>query len=315
MSVEPYTFADAERLQLGAFPVLDIILQRWARRIENTLFDATGIELYAGASVFEEMKFAAFYGALQRPRPIYTIAMAPFQGEGLLVLDNRFADLCLNARRGGRAAPRERLEPGNHTRLQAVVQQLTGDFDACWSDVETVSTQLLRLSTYPFRARLLNAHERCLVAQIHLSGDRISSRLTWCFPRLMLEGLLLGLRGRRVVPPLERSVPTGGAQPQHQTPEALLGRTVFRLRARAGVIAAQRLVHGLRVGQLIPLDDGPGAQATLLLGETPLLTGTIGDSAGRYAMKITGRYTESVPLPLAQAETFRPIRWPAASAP
>ncbi len=135
----------------------------------------------------------------------------------------------------------------------------------------------------------------------------------------MLEGLLLRLRGQRVVPPLERFAPRGGAQAQSQaqgpTPEALLGRTVFRLRARAGVIAAQRLVHGLRVGQLILLDDGPGAQATLLLGETPLLTGTIGDSEGRYAMKITGRYTQAVPLPLARAESFRPIRWPAASAP
>jgi flagellar motor switch protein FliM len=315
MRIEPYTFADAERLQLGAFPVLDIVLQRWARRIENTLFDAMGIELYAGGSVFEEMKFAAFYGALRRPRPIYTIAMAPFQGEGLLVLDNRFADLCLNARRGGRDAPRERLGPGNHTRLQSVVQRLTGDFDACWTDVETVSTRLLRLSTYPFRARLLNAHERCLVAQIHLSGERISSRLTWCFPRLMLEGLLLRLRGQRVVPPLERSAPNGGAQAEFHTPEALLGRTAFRLRARAGVIAAQRLVNGLRVGQVIPLDDGPSAQATLLLGELPLLTGTIGDSEGRYAMKITGRYTQALPLPLAHAESFRPIRWPAASAP
>ena len=83
MHIAPYDFIDAERLQYGRYPVLDTILYRWTRRVEETLFEQVGVEAYAGASVFEEMRFSTFFATLRRPRPIYFFELAPLDGTSL----------------------------------------------------------------------------------------------------------------------------------------------------------------------------------------------------------------------------------------
>ena len=65
MAIDRYTFSEVERIRYGRFPVLDTVLYRWARKIEETLFDHFHTELYAGSSVVEEMKFSAFFGSLK----------------------------------------------------------------------------------------------------------------------------------------------------------------------------------------------------------------------------------------------------------
>ena len=124
MTIEPYAFSEAERIRYGGFPVLDTILYRWARKIEETLFDQFRIELYAGCSVVEEMKFSAFFGSLKSARPIYFIELVPLPGHGLFVLDNRFARICLNGdseQDGG-----QKLTPENQEQMQHIPSSIAG---------------------------------------------------------------------------------------------------------------------------------------------------------------------------------------------
>jgi len=307
MDIRPYTYANAERLQFGAFPVLDAVLNRWARRTEETLFDLLRTELYAGASVFEEMKFGSFYASLKRPRPIYTFSLEPFRGRGLLVLDNRFSHFCLDPR-GTRGDAAGRLGPQNHQRLQRVVQRMMADFDACWRDVEPVHARLHKLSTYLFRARILNPYERCLVAQIHLSGEGVSSRLTWCLPRVMLEPLLHRLRSRRVIPPV--GLPAEGESEGPGERTALAERLGYRLRVSLGRIGPEQAARGLHVGSVIPLQNDAQGNAVLSVHDAPMLVGRVGEVQGRYAVEITAPYAAPPRLPLPSAAAFHPIRWP-----
>jgi flagellar motor switch protein FliM len=310
MTVEPYHFANAERVRLGRFPVLDTLLYRWARRIEETLFERFHLELYAGASIVEEMKFSAFFAGLKRPRPIYFFGMEPFAGEGLFVLDNRFSNLCLGGKGTRGSDDSQRLAPHNHGRLQAVVQQMMADFDACWADVHPVKTHLNRISTYLFRARILNAYEPCLVAQIHLSGDNVSSRMIWCFPRVMLEPVLDKLSHVRVVP----SLVADRARQQPRSADELLARSDYRLRVRMGTVDPRRGRDGLQVGSVLPLDNPVGGDAMLEINGRPLLVGKMGELQGRYAVQVTGTY-ETQRRPIAQdPAAFRSISWPRAGA-
>lgn len=306
MNVEPYLFADAERIRLGRYPVLDTLLYRWARRIEETLFEQFHLEIYAGSSIVEEMKFSTFYRSLKRPRPIYFFSMEPFAGEGLFVLDNRFSNLCLNGEKGGTDGDRQRLAPHNHGRLQQVVQQMMADFELCWADIHPVSIRLNRISTYLFRARILNPYESCLVAQIHLSGQQVSSRMIWCFPRVMLEPVLETLSKSRVVP----SLVVDRAQEVSVDPGNLLANTDFRMGVRMGSFDPSRSREAFKVGSVFPLDNPVGGDAVMDINGRPLLVGKIGEVEGRYAVKVSGTYAEQRRPISRDPESFRAITWP-----
>ena len=312
MSVEPYDFSEIERIRFGRFPLLDTVLYRWARRIEETLFDQFRLELYAGSSVVEEMKFSSFFASLKRPRPIYIFTMEPFQGQGLLVLDNRFSRLCIN-KSGADPVGRDDadpLGPENHRRLQQVVQRMMTDFDACWADVMKVRLQLQKITTYLFRARILNAYEPCLVAQIHLSGDQVSSRLTWCFPRSMLEPALSELSADKVIPsPYAPQVST-------QAPQAarFLERAQYRLSVKMGTLDFRRAAHELAVGKVLPLTNEVGGEAVVEVNGAPLLVGTVGEVQGKFALKVTGTYAQRVEQFRRAEAPFREIEWPAVEA-
>lgn len=306
MTIEPYAFSQAERIRYGRFPVLDTILYRWARKIEETLFDQFRIELYAGCSVVEEMKFSAFFGSLKSARPIYFIELVPLPGHGLFVLDNRFARICLNGdaeQDGG-----QQLTPENQDQLQQVVQRMMRDLDECWADVLDVRTHMKKVTTYLFRARILNPYEPCLVAQIHLSGAQASSRLTWCFPKVMLDSVLDRLQQRSIIPSLYPERKTG----KQTGPGRLIDQSIYRLGVRVGSIDARRIALGLKVGNIIPVSNEVGGEAIISINGVPMLVGSVGRMQDRYAVKITGSYAKRAQLPAQSAGAFQPLQWPVA---
>lgn len=312
MHIAPYEFMDAERLRYGRFPVLDTILYRWTRRIEETLFEQAGVEVYAGASVFEEMKFSTFYATLRRPRPIYFVGLEPLRGQGLLVVDNRFSAFCL--RQGGREDPalggEARLTPANQARLQRVVQALLVDFDRCWSDVREIRARLSKVTTYPFRARLLNPYESCLVAQIHLAGHNISSRVTWCLPHTMLEPLLPRLSEHRVLPPIQ--LEAGPAdRPSRQR---VLGWLNYGVQLRVGQLSVPDAAEQLAEGAVLPLQVEPGNELLVEVEGAPVLRASVGAARGHYAFRVEGSYAPRERSPLVDPAQFQPLRWPEASA-
>lgn len=309
MTIATYDFAEAERIRYGRFPVLDTVLYRWARKIEETLFERFRIELYAGSSVVEEMKFSAFYGSIKTPRPVYVFNLEPFQGDGLFVVDNRFASLCLNAGAGAEGEParsNQGLSAGNHDRLQRVVQQLMADLDESWADIVDVKTRLKKVTTYLFRARVLNAFEPCLVAQIHLSGAQASARLAWCFPRIMLEPILPQLTKRRIIP----SLYPGRAANAAMESSRLLEQLNYRLRVNLGSVNLQEGSHGLRVGSVLPLANDVGGQAVIQVNGAPVLVGNVGEVQGSYAVRVTGPYAPQPRSVQPSPGAFQAIRWP-----
>lgn len=304
MNIVPYLFLDSEQLRFGKYPVLDTILYRWARKIEETLFEEARVEVYAGASVVEEMRFSAFFTSLRRPRPIYFFTLEPFQGTGLFLVDNRFSTFCLK-KRGSADAGEIKLTPDNQGRLQKIVERLMADFSDSWSDIHEVNPRLQKVTTYPFRARVLHPHEMCLVVQIHLSGHNISSRLTWCFPRPMLEPVLQKLQYSKVIPPLRR---------RHQ-PEVRMDSGQMMKHLRYGMqlrMGRVDLPHGeasLKVGSVVPLEIEFENQAVVDVEGQPALVASVGEVDGHYAFKVAGPYQPPGEKEPIEPEAFQPMQW------
>ena len=311
----PYTFMDAERLRFGRYPMLDIVGYRWARRIEETLYDETGVEVYTGASTFEEMRFSTFFQSIRNPRPIYFFSLQGLPGQGLLVMDNRFSAFCLTRRVQRSLSVSQdsvRLTPENQARLQEVVQRMVQDFDDSWQGIHPVQTELRRMTTHPFRARVLGPYEPCLVAQIHLSGRGLSSRITWCLPQVMLESFSGRLKNRRVLPPLN---PHEGPL-RHFDAEEVLGMSRYRIPISMGGIQVKHLINHLKEGDVLPLDNPAQGQAMLSLDSEPVLRASVGNLDDKLALRLEGRVVPpSNKRPTPDPKRFIPMQWPEAGTP
>lgn len=320
MQIGAYRFEEAERLRFGKFPVLDTVLSRWARGIEDIVFSRLGIEAYVGASVVEEMRFVDFYRSLRPARPIYIFRINPLPGQGLLVLDNRLANVCLHGTNGAAdsshkrsdfgsdegGGDRLRLTHGNQERLQAVVQAIMERFDAAWTGRDAVRTELLKVTTYLFRARLFPAYEQCLVAQLHLSGEKLSARMMLCVPRFMLAETIAKAAQRQVVPAV---APASDAS--EATAERVLGSLHYEVSARLGTLSLTPGAEDYRVGAVIPLARPAEGEVVLEVNGRPLFVGEAGESGGRYAVRVRKVYSPASAAP--SGAPFRPIVWPAAS--
>ena len=287
VDISAYTYKDAERVRFGRYPVLDTVLYRWAKRLELSLFDYLNTEVYTGASVFEEMPFSSFFETMKRPRPMYFFEMAPYPDRGLFMADNRFSAFCL-ARLGSKTKegrPQGKLSTENQKSLQGVVQILLKDFEASMADLAQISLKLKRVTTSPFRARFLNAYESCLVGQVHISARELSSRLTWCFPRRMLDEVLEVAQGKKIVPPDLVNRDTGPKISEI----SLLKLLKYRVPLKVGEVGSLSTLDDLKVGQVLPLKSDAEGMVVLDLDGEHKLVGSLGEVMGKYALKVEGQ--------------------------
>jgi len=186
------------------------------------------------------------------------------------------------------------------------VQAIMERFDEAWTDLEKVRTELLKVTTYLFRARLFAAYEQCLVAQLHLSGEKLSARMMLCVPRFMLADTIAGAAQRQVVP---AAAPT--SQVSVATGERVLGQLHYEVSACLGTLSLTLSPGDYRVGAVIPLVRPAEGEVVLEVNGKPLFVGEAGESAGRYAVRVNSVYS---PASAASSRaSFRPIVWPAAS--
>jgi len=307
MNIEPYQYDEVERIQVGKYPVLDSLMHRWARRIEETLFTQFQSEIYAGASVVEEMRFSSFFSSLSGPKPIYLFEMDPFRGKGLLILDNRFSSLCVNrgySPHGGGDDREVALTSRNQIRLQKVVERMMDDLDICWKEVHPVKTNLLKITTFLFRARILSGYEPCLVTHIHLSGNGFSSRLTLCLPKVSLEPVLGRIQEKNVIP--SQLMESAGKSLDRK---AVMGQPGFHVGVSLGTVPVSPN-SPLEVGALIPIQNNLGGDAVVTVNGRPLLVGKLGDTDGMFSVRVTDTFKHRKESHILQNPPFKAISWP-----
>ena len=308
VQIQTYQFGDAERLRFGKYPLLDTVLSRWARGIEEAVFTHLRVEVYVGASVVEEMRFAEFFRSLKHARPVYLFTCEPFPGQGMFVLDNRFANACLHGTDAGEGEGQDKLQvtEGNQDRLQRVTQALMERFDAAWDGIEPVHTHLEKVTTYLFRARMYHAYEQCLVAQLHLSGDKLSARLMVCVPKFMLAPAIERAARHPVIPAVAPA-----ALPNEATVQGVLGTVAYDVTASVGTVTLALNPETFRVGQVLSLSRPAEGDIVLEVNGTPALVGEVGDSAGRYAVRVTGTFRDTAKK-APEPAPFKPLTWPKA---
>jgi len=304
--VSPQDIIEAQ-FHTGRFRWVDVVMRRWAYLLEETLFEELDVIFDQVEPVHVEwMRFSDFFKDIV-VQPIY-IFETEHRGKGLLLLENSFANACMdqNPEELLKNSPLnlDTLNGEKLKRLRATLDRMLADFEKSWLRIADVSVALKKITTHPFRARVMLPFERCLVARMKFHTGTSSSQLSLCFPYSSLHPILTQLEDHKVIPP--ESV-------EHYHPEIeehfkeLLQDASHEMVAELGNVDLRAMGSSIALteGQILPIKN---SKLTLNIKGAPVLVGKAGESSGKRSVQVTAPF-EDKQDPRQAPKTFQSFQW------
>ena len=275
--VRAYAFEGASVLPAGEMPLLDTVLRRWAKQLENHFFECYKMEAYVGCSVVNRVHFTEFNTSLQNLGLHYFFSLSPFEEEGLFVLDSALCHWCLE-----RQGIQEGLNQANQRYLKPLAQKVLDFFFEGAKGLLPVEACQLRGVTNSFtRGRFLTDFEMCLVAWAHVSFGGVQGKIGWCLPYVMFHTIADQLEEAQIVP-----TDVMARRADNKLPWSALKKAAqVTMTVALGDVSGKQLARTLQTGDVLPLSTLQG-KALVTVGGVPLVKGEIGDLQGNYAIRV-----------------------------
>lgn len=309
-TIQIYNVIESE-IQTGRFVWFDIVMHRWAFLLENTLFESLQVIFEVQPQPVLRQRFDDFLSQAHQ-QPIY-IFEAGEHGKGLILVDNRFAHACFYQEPKQRLStpPKElpSLNPQIHKKLQKIIHLILQDLKQSWKGLADFGIHLKRITTHPFRAKVMPPFQRCLVAKLSFKAHGFTSTLTLCFPYLTLDSIVQKFQEKQVLPPESLEYYTEEIQNHFQN---VIHQCEYELTAELGKIQLKTREEKTRLekGEILAIDSLVGTDLTIRVNGTPLLTGKIGQSGENFATKITGLYEQKKKEYRERTRPFQSLTWP-----
>ncbi|MBF0238864.1 MAG: FliM/FliN family flagellar motor switch protein [SAR324 cluster bacterium] len=309
--VEAYSLITSH-IKTGRFQWLDVVMQRWAALLETTLFDALGVLVEVTTEPVEWKPFGEFFQGLKVQQPIY-IFDTDYHGTGLMLVNNKFAHACLadHPNRLLRDFPTTlpELTPTTQTILQERLMRVLQDFEKSWSGISDITIKLKKVTTHPFRAKVMRPFEKCVIARQMLRTHGFTADVVLCFPYYSLDQILQKLDNRKVLPP--ETLDHYYSEIEEHFSNLML-ELEYDVKAELGSVVwgPQHKKVSIEVGDILPIQSKVGNELTLRINGMPMMTGVLGETEDHYAVQITGDYEEKKAAYRKRTRVFKSFTLP-----
>lgn len=311
--VEPYNIVESQ-VKAGRFRWLDILMRRWCFLLESTLYDHLGVIVKMKPRAVEWMRFQEFHVTLTQRQPIYTFK-TNYQGQGLFVIPNRFANACYQETSRQRLKPQPDKLPAingkNHGQLYRVIAAMIKDFENSWLGLVPMQSKLTRITTHPARATIMHPFERCLIAPIQFRCYGFEADFFLCFPYLTLDKVLNQFKQSSLLAPENTS---HYYQEVQDFFKGILDYNDYEVSAQLGKVELPMLNGSpcIKIGQVLPINSDIGTKVTLRLNDVKVLAGEIGVSQENYSVKVLQSYEDALEQYRHRMKRFQKVVWPTA---
>ena len=285
-TVQPYDLVGEERLARRRFPLLDLVHERFARRLRATLTAMTGTPPTLQVGTLEMLKFATFRNRLPAGASLHVFSMAPLRGQALLAITMPLAFGLVDRVCGGAGHVPTTLEARDYSVLerqmiQRLVTRALADLGDAWTPLHPLTCAFVRTETNPSYLALTGHAEMVLALELACDLGSGPAPIVLAVPYAVLEPLRAKL-GEPQSPPL------GGSDRDWRAAIAAAVRhTEVTLSAELGAreVATRDLLR-LRVGDTLGLGARGDDPVTLRVEGVPLMTGLAGVSRGQNAVRV-----------------------------
>ncbi|MBT8137861.1 MAG: flagellar motor switch protein FliM [Gammaproteobacteria bacterium] len=283
-SARLYDFADCERLARGAMPTLQIINNRIARRLRDSLSELLRRPVEVEAEPNVAVRFGEHVPTFTLPACLNLVRVAPLPGTMLVVPDVRMVYMTVDCFFGGRGKVPENPEPREFTQVEQRMVSLLLErvFEAVsdgWEPVMELEPELIGQEQNPQFAAIASSRDEVIVSRFiaELAGENLA--LEMIMPRALLEPIEESLDSApRTDAEQDDGHWTAAVRERLETTQIGLHSTLTRTTLRLGDVLS------LQPGDVIPVDLPD--QVVLRAAGTPVFAARIGVSRNRNAVEI-----------------------------
>ena len=284
--VRSYAFATQVRIVRGRMPTLEMINERFARLFRISLFNMLRRTPEIAVAPVQMSKFSEYVHSLHVPTNLNLIAIRPWRGTGLLILDPTLVFAIVDNFFGGNGR-HAKIEGREFTAteyriIHMILKSAFADMKEAWSHVFDLDFEYQNSEINPHFANIVSPTEIVVVTRFHIELDGGGGDLHLTMPYAMIEPLReildAGLQSDRVEHD-ERWLQSLRSELEDAEVEVSLNL------GRSRLTVAELM--NLKPGDILTTDfDG---KATMLAEQVPLFKGTFGASRGQQAIKLEQR--------------------------
>ena len=287
-TVQPYDLLADDRLAGRRFPVLDLVHERFVRRLRLALASATGVTPVITAGPLDIVRFATFRSRIPAGACLHLFSMAPLRGQALLAVSAPLAFGLVDRVFGGGGGMPDALAAREYSTiellmLQRLVTRMLGELSEAWAPVQRLECAWVRIEPNAAYLALAAPADAVLVLELGCDLGAGAAPLVLALPYPMLEPL----RDRLGAP---QAAPVSGSDREWLAAITTAVRQAeVTVSAELGTheISARELLR-LRPGDVLGLGVRGDDPVTLRIENLRLMTGLAGVSRGQNAVRILG---------------------------
>jgi flagellar motor switch protein FliM len=288
--VQTLDLTSQERSLRGRLPGLELVVDRFAKRLRVSLGTFFGQLPTASVGALELMKFASFLDRLPKPVGLQLFRLGGLRGQGLMVASPGLVAALLQVLFGGRPgrkvpiAGRE-LSAIEQRVLERLVVRVLQDFQEAWRPVAALELAFARAESNPRFAAIAGAQDLVLVLEMRVEVEAAEdATFSLAIPNAALDPL----RQR-----LQVSVDDAGAGPATAWGDRwreLIAGAELSVAAELGRHRLPlRAVLALKPGDLIGLDTGRDGPVVVRVEGRPRFLAAPGVAGSHNAVRLTAR--------------------------
>ncbi|HFQ14568.1 MAG TPA: flagellar motor switch protein FliM [Gammaproteobacteria bacterium] len=293
----PFDFTSHDRIVRGRMPTLEMVNERFARRMRVSLFNMLRRSAEISVGGVQMLKFSEYVHSMFVPTSLNIVRVKPLRGSALCVFDPRLVFIIVDNFYGGvgRHAKIEGREfsPTEQRVIHMVLEDAFKDLVDAWKPVLPVDFQFVTMEVNPQFANIVSPTEVVVVSTFHVELDGGGGDFQVTMPYSMLEPI------REL---LDAGVQSDVTEKDERWAISLredIKSAEVTLRSTLATIEMNLSdVVKFEVGDILPFDMPE--KVILEIEGVPVFRGTYGVSRGNMAIKID----EAVERPFDPAQVL-----------
>lgn len=271
-------------------PMLEIVFDRLIRLMATSLRNFTQDNVEVSLDSIESMRFGEYLDSLTLPTLLGVFKAEEWDNYALMSLDSSIVysivDVLLGGRRGTAAM---RIEGRPYTTIELnivkdMIQLILGDLSTAFDPITSVNFTYDRLETNPRFATISRLSNAVIVARLRIDMEDRGGKIDLMIPYATLEPvrelLLQMFMGERFG--------------RDAIWENHLTEQLWDTEVEINAVLKERLITLGEIatwekGSFLDLDMLPSNDVTLVCGDVPLLTGSMGRKKDHVVIKVNGK--------------------------
>jgi len=290
LKTDLYDFSRQDRIYRGRIPALEMINERFSRKIRATMSSLLRTNVNINPGAVQTLKFKQFIRSLPLPTSLHIFRMDPLKGHALMVFETQLVFNLIDTFFGGKATGKAKIIGRDFTTIEEkmikkVVTQCLKNFEDAWEPVRKIEAALIKSEVNSKFAEIVLPSDIVIVTEFEIELQYSAGKIILCLPCSMLEPF--------------RNMLTAGFQAKsfradktwiNKFKKAILDSTIeLSVQLGSTKINGERLLH-LKTGDIIQLDQHSSQALSGLLEGLPKLKGFPQIQKGFQAFRIEKKF-------------------------